>query len=492
MVKKSKKLLTLSLTAMAMNMCAMCMMASAQQIDEFPLEENEYLILTTGAEKYSWLGGDMVLILDSDGNEVARLPGYGLIGNGGSMSRGLVLEETTPLQVFKNYSDETENKSDAVSAEAGLYSLVNFDWIEEPSPKFLTILSDKLYMDGDMVGGLYNIDGACIKEEPDKFVRYGNYIIDSETVYDVNGEELIKLNDLKFRALIDDGLLLIGYHDDGTHWTQLSSIDNIVIWTEDTGLIWNGVTGIYSSWMTSEGKGRILTNDNLEIIMTEEDFIVKNTEVQGSSMYLAAMKKTENNEQQFFIRMMDNIGNSWFYLCDSDFIVKESYPQNQVYWNESDGQLWYWSFDEKVGSVKNLLTGSEMNWEYELCDEVNADLYQVEVMQAGNTMGIIYKNASGNGETFVCGIDDDVLKYTDETDITARMTFLNDETVEVYVLKGAYTEHETSQIVYYQPDGTLMETSDAVLFRNQTIRCIQLDDKIEIQDAKGNVIKVVN
>lgn len=37
-----------------------------------------------------------------------------------------------------------------------------------------------------------------------------------------------------------------------------------------------------------------------------------------------------------------------------------------------------------------------------------------------------------------------------------------------------------------------METSDAVLFRNQTIRCIQLDDKIEIQDAKGNLIKVVN
>lgn len=155
---------------------------------------------------------------------------------------------------------------------------MNLDWIEEPSPKFMTILSNNLYMDGDMVGGLYNIDGACIKEVPDKFVRYGNYIIDSETVYDVNGEEFIKLNDLKIRAAIDDDLLLIGYHDDGTHWTQLSSIDNMVIWTEDTGLIWNGVTGKYSSWMTSEGKGRILTNDNLKIIMTEEEFVVKNKE----------------------------------------------------------------------------------------------------------------------------------------------------------------------------------------------------------------------
>lgn len=118
-------------------------------------------------------------------------------------------------------------------------------------------------------------------------------------------------------------------------------------------------------------------------------------------------------------------------------------------------------------------------------------LMQVEVLQTGNTLGMIYPNPSGVGETFVCGTGEEAFVYTDDNEITARMTTLNDGTVEVYILSGAYTEDEKYQIVYYTPEGKQMESLDSVLFCNQSMRCIQMGEKIEIQDLEGNILKTV-
>lgn len=151
--------------------------------------------------------------------------------------------------------------------------------------------------------------------------------------------------------------------------------------------------------------------------------------------------------------------------------------ENQVYWNETDGQLWYWTIGEGSGGVKNLLTDETMTWKQEgLSADQLPDPLQVEVMQAGSTIGMVYRNPSGTGKTFVCGIGEDTAAYTDETSITARMTSLNDGTVEVYILSGAYTENETDQVAYYTPDGKAMESDDSVLFQNQSMKCIQ-DEK---------------
>ena len=46
-----------------------------------------------------------MLVLDASGEEVARLSGYGLTGNGPSMSRGLILKQSAPLEVFAGYQD---------------------------------------------------------------------------------------------------------------------------------------------------------------------------------------------------------------------------------------------------------------------------------------------------------------------------------------------------------------------------------------------------
>ena len=60
--------------------------ASESFANNLPIAEDEYLVLTTGEGSYNWLGGDMVLALDSSGEEVLRLPGYGITGNSAYIS----------------------------------------------------------------------------------------------------------------------------------------------------------------------------------------------------------------------------------------------------------------------------------------------------------------------------------------------------------------------------------------------------------------------
>ena len=70
-----------------------------------PIAEDEYLVLTTGEGRDNWLGGDMVLALDSSGEEVLRLPGYGITGNSEYISNGMIVDENTPLVLYTGYED---------------------------------------------------------------------------------------------------------------------------------------------------------------------------------------------------------------------------------------------------------------------------------------------------------------------------------------------------------------------------------------------------
>lgn len=95
-----KRNVFLSLAAVITSMSTISMNVAASQDQTqpvMPLEEDEYLVLTVGESHYSWLGGDLVLVLDASGEEVARLSGYGLTGNGPSMSRGLNFEAVSAV-----------------------------------------------------------------------------------------------------------------------------------------------------------------------------------------------------------------------------------------------------------------------------------------------------------------------------------------------------------------------------------------------------------
>ena len=56
----------------------LCITPRGQFAYNLPIAEDEYLVLTPGKDSYNWLGGDMVLAFDSSGEEILRLPGYGL------------------------------------------------------------------------------------------------------------------------------------------------------------------------------------------------------------------------------------------------------------------------------------------------------------------------------------------------------------------------------------------------------------------------------
>ena len=85
--------------------------ASESFANNLPIAEDEYLVLTTGEGSYNWLGGDMVLALDSSGEEVLRLPGYGITGNSAYISNGMIVDENTPLVLYTGYEDGAADES---------------------------------------------------------------------------------------------------------------------------------------------------------------------------------------------------------------------------------------------------------------------------------------------------------------------------------------------------------------------------------------------
>ena len=146
--------------------------ASEPFANNLPIAEDEYLVLTTGEGSYNWLGGDMVLALDSSGEEVLRLPGYGITGNSEYISNGMVVNENTPLVLYTRYEDGASDISDYASAQMGIYSLKDRKWIVEPARQSVTLFSDSVYMIGSDVGNLYRTDGTCIEEGAEDAVSY--------------------------------------------------------------------------------------------------------------------------------------------------------------------------------------------------------------------------------------------------------------------------------------------------------------------------------
>ncbi|MFQ9548366.1 MAG: hypothetical protein ACLRZ6_11490, partial [Lachnospiraceae bacterium] len=91
-------------------------------------------------------GGDMVLALDSSGEEILRLPGYGITGNSAYISNGMIVNENTPLVLYTEYEDKASDDSDYASAQMGIYSLKDRKWIVEPARQSVTLFTDSVYM----------------------------------------------------------------------------------------------------------------------------------------------------------------------------------------------------------------------------------------------------------------------------------------------------------------------------------------------------------
>ena len=473
--------------------------ASESFANNLPIAEDEYLVLTTGEGSYNWLGGDMVLALDSSGEEVLRLPGYGITGNSAYISNGMIVDENTPLVLYTGYEDGAADDSDYASAQMGIYSLKDRKWIVEPARQSVTLFSDSVYMIGSDVGNLYRIDGTCIEEGAEDVTVQGNFIISRRVVYDKTGQLLLMIqeNESVWTVLYDE-ILINEYFSDGSHYTKCVNAQGETIWIEQSGLTWTGGEAgwrIYNSWNDTNEKGLLTAtrDDNtLEIVLSEDEFFAKNPDAQGNGLRLLTVTANNEGRHEFFLQTTSAEHQKiYYYRCDDEFNIINAYPQNQIYLGNMYDEvcLWYWGLDESGnGFVENLIEGNKIKVDAEIMNEI-LQCSDVQLMHGENIVGLLFDQ----NKKFLYGTDNDTHLISEDGEITARIASQsNTGAAGVDILSIAYAEKEYSEILYYLPDGTVLDGYGTILFMNEQMKCVQEVGRIVIRDSMGNVRKEID
>ena len=473
--------------------------ASETFTNNLPIAEDEYLVLTTGEGSYNWLGGDMVLALDSSGEEVLRLPGYGITGNSEYISNGMIVDENTPLVLYTGYEDGAFDDSDYASAQMGIYSLKDRKWIVEPARQSVTLFSDSVYMIGSDVGNLYRTDGTCIEEGAENVTMQGNFIISRRAVYDKTGQLLIMIQENEsVQIVLYDEILINQYFTDGSHYTKCVNAKGETIWIEQSGLTWTGGEagwGIYNSWSDTNGKGLLTAMDDdntFKIVLSEDEFFAKNPDAQGNGLSLIAV--TANNEwrYEFFLQTTSAEHQKiYYYRCDYEFNIIDMYPQNQISLSNryNEACLWYWGLDESGnGFVENLIEGNKIKVDAEIMNEI-LQCSDVQLMHGENIVGLLFDQ----NKKFLYGNDNATHVISENGGITARIASQkNVGAAGIDILSIAYAEKEYSEILYYLPDGTVLDGYGTILFLNEQMKCVQEVGHIVIRDSMGNVRKEID
>ena len=473
--------------------------ASEPFANNLPIAEDEYLVLTTGEGSYNWLGGDMVLALDSSGEEVLRLPGYGITGNSEYISNGMVVNENTPLVLYTRYEDGASDISDYASAQMGIYSLKDRKWIVEPARQSVTLFCDTVYMIGSAVGNLYRTDGTCIEEGAENVTMQGNFIISRRAVYDKTGQLLIMIQENEsVQIVLYDEILINQYFTDGSHYTKCVNAQGEPMWIEQSGLTWTGGEagwGIYNSWSDTNGKGLLtaMGDDNtFKIVLSEDEFFAKNPDAQGNGLSLIAV--TANNEwrYEFFLQTTSAEHQKiYYYRCDDEFNIIDMYPQNQISLSNryNEACLWYWGLDESGnGFVENLIEGNKIKVDAEIMNEI-LQCSDVQLMHGENIVGLLFDQ----NKKFLYGNDNATHVISENGEITARIASQkNVGAAGIDILSIAYAEKEYSEILYYLPDGTVLDGYGTILFLNEQMKCVQEVGHIVIRDSMGNVRKEID
>ena len=473
--------------------------ASESFANNLPIAEDEYLVLTTGEGSYNWLGGDMVLALDSSGEEVLRLPGYGITENSAYISNGMIVDENTPLVLYTGYEDGAADDSDYASAQMGIYSLKDRKWIVEPARQSVTLFSDSVYMIGSDVGNLYRTDGTCIEEGAEDVTVQGNFIISRRAVYDKTGQLLIMIQENEnVLTVLCDEILINEYFSDGSHYTKCVNAQGETIWIEQSGLTWTGGEAgwrIYNSWNDMNEKGLLTAtrDDNtLKIVLSEDEFFAKNPDAQGNGLCLLTVTANNEGRHEFFLQTTSAEHQKiYYYRCDDEFNIINAYPQNQIYLGNMYDEvcLWYWGLDESGnGFVENLIEGNKIKVDAEIMNEI-LQCSDVELMHGENIVGLLFDQ----NKKFLYGTDNDTHLISEDGEITARIASQsNTGAAGVDILSIAYAEKEYSEILYYLPDGTVLDGYGTILFLNEQMKCVQEIGRIVIRDSMGNVRKEID
>ena len=436
----------------------------------------------------------MVLALDSSGEEILRLPGYGITGNSAYISNGMIVNENTPLVLYTGYEDGAADDSDYASAQMGIYSLKDRKWIVEPARQSVTLFTDSVYMIGSDVGNLYRTDGTCIEEGAEDVTVQGNFIISRRAVYDKTGQPLIMIQENEnVLTVLCDEILINEYFSDGSHYTKCVNAQGETIWIEQSGLTWTGGEAgwrIYNSWSDTNGKGLLtaMGDDNtFKIVLSEDEFFAKNPDAQGNGLRLLTVTANNEGRYEFFLQTTSAEHQKiYYYRCDDEFNIIDMYPQNQIYIGNMYDEvcLWYWGLDESGnGFVENLIWRNKIKVDAEIMNEI-LQCSDVQVMQEGNIFGLLFDQ----NKKFLYGNDNATHLISENGGIMARMVSQsNTGAAGVDILSIAYAEKEYSEILYYLADGTMLDGYGTILFMNEQMKCVQEVGRIVIRDSMGNV-----
>ena len=288
------------------------------------------------------------------------------------------------------------------------------------------------------------------------------------------------------------------YFSDGSNYTNCVNEHGESIWIEQSGLTWTGGEAgwrIYNSWNDTNEKGLLTAtrDDNtLKIVLSEDEFFAKNPDAQGNGLRLLTVTANNEGRHEFFLQTTSAEHQKiYYYRCDDEFNIINAYPQNQIYIGNMYDEvcLWYWGLDESGnGFVENLIWGNKIKVDAEIMNEI-LQCSDVQVIQEGNIFGLLFDQ----NKKFLYGTDNDTHLISENGGIMARMASQsNTGAAGVDILSIAYAEKEYSEILYYLPDGTVLDGYGTILFMNEQMKCVQEVGRIVIRDSMGNVRKEID
>ena len=308
---------------------------------------------------------------------------------------------------------------------------------------------------------------------------------------------MIQENENVWTVLYDE-ILINQYFPDGSHYTKCVNAQGEPIWIEQSGLTWTGGEAgwrIYNSWNDTNEKGLLTAtrDDNtLKIVLSEDEFFAKNPDAQGNGLRLLTVTANNEGRHEFFLQTTSAEHQKiYYYRCDDEFNIINAYPQNQIYLGNMYDEvcLWYWGLDESGnGFVENLIWGNKIKVDAEIMNEI-LQCSDVQVIQEGNIFGLLFDQ----NKKFLYGTDNDTHLISENGGIMARMASQsNTGAAGVDILSIAYAEKEYSEILYYLPDGTVLDGYGTILFMNEQMKCVQEVGRIVIRDSMGNVRKEID
>ena len=328
--------------------------------EPLPIGENECLVVQDSDSS--------VVILDRDGRVIRRFENSILEyseRSGGMQAFVIPAEEAFAMQT----QSITEN-----GYRAGAYLISEDRWVIEPGPHSLLQLSENVYATNGMEENgteLIAADRGTVAVCADGvFIRSGDYIYssggylnqDSNSLYNLNGD-LLSTFDGNVTAIQGERVLISKW--DGT--TVCQKPDGSGLWTMGAEYLLAGHDEKTLSWADAASGSGFITDWQLNCLTDDEQIRQGRPEL---AMCSGVRQEAESGDGSAkLVTMMTEALEMFYYLCDSEYQIQETYAENQILIEHDEdgyGDPWFWYIDETgILRLRNLWSGLELAVEFD-------------------------------------------------------------------------------------------------------------------------------